>query len=418
MQIKPIGRLVLLIVFAGIAFGGWRWWQSRAPRGNTPPVATGARPGNQSAPTGNTADEGGVPLGNPAGNPDATNAGSGTAIPLITSATKRDWLQNQIDAFNAQSQGKYRITPKFLETREAMHAILAGKEKPVLWSPSSPVWSARLGDAWVERTGNELLDLGDPNGHRVYLRSPLVVLTRRAKAPYLRRVLGGARPWDALRAHSLERRRAPWGKLRWAHADPLSANSGFMTLGLILAEYADQAGRSLSLERVAQSAGFIQFLRELERSLVLDEPVEKGTSALTQAFLDDPNRYDFITTYESNALASAQDNPDIVVIYPNPTVVSEHAVTLLGASGVSAEQREGARAFLQFLSGRTSLEDGVRSNLRPVLASGALSLTPTLARYPSQGFQQSYTAIELPPYEALNTAAYQWRLHVARKPPR
>jgi ABC-type uncharacterized transport system YnjBCD substrate-binding protein len=72
---------------------------------------------------------------------------------------------------------------------------------------------------------------------------------------------------------------------------------------------------------------------------------------------------------------------------------------------------------LQFLGSEGPLRDGVKEKFRPVVSGSDITLAPELSRYAAQGFQQSYAPIELPPYEALNTAAYQWRLKIARQAP-
>ena len=55
---------------------------------------------------------------------------------------------NRVDRFNTDHAGQYKIVPKFLVTDQAMHAILDEREKPVLWSPSNPIWATRLETTW------------------------------------------------------------------------------------------------------------------------------------------------------------------------------------------------------------------------------------------------------------------------------
>jgi hypothetical protein len=83
-------------------------------------------------------------------------------------------------------------------------------------------------------------------------------------------------------------------------------------------------------------------------------------------------------------------------------------VTLLNAEWVSDEQRQGALAFLQFLGSKESLQGGLKYYFRPAQAGSSLSLASVLSRHSAQGFKDSYATVELPPYEALNAASYQW----------
>jgi hypothetical protein len=424
MRVTALGKFVFFILAVGIAVGGWRLWQQYAPQPPTGGVSQGEPTNTSSTYSGNAS---GTTQPPPTENKPSwqtsdqptqpTTSDGGVEIQFIITAAKKDWVQVQVDRFNEAHKGKWRIVTKPIPSREAMHDILNGKEKPVLWSPGSPIWPTRLAEAWAEKHSDRILDMTDPNAYRVFLRSPLVFLTTKEKAEFLRRVLGEPKPWAALRELSMRKKKAPWGFIRFSHADPLTSSSGMLTLGLILMEYAQQTGQMGALEKVATDSRFIKFLTELEQSLIYDNPAEKGTTALTKAFLEDTSRYDFITAYESAALEAAPKDPNLAVIYPNPTAVAEHAVSLLTASWVTPQQREGALAFLAFLGSKESLLDGMKYRFRPAQSSSALSLASELTQYQSQGFQQSFTSVELPPYQALNAAAYQWRIHVARKPP-
>jgi hypothetical protein len=290
-----------------------------------------------------------------------------------------------------------------------MHDILEGKVQPVIWSPGGAIWPARLAEAWRERYSTEILQTTDPNAYRVFLRSPLLFLTTRSKAKFLQPLLGGNRPWDALRALSMGTRRPPWGTFRFSHADPLTSSSGMLTLGLIINEYNSQGSDPV---QVAESAAFATYLSELERSLVYDEAARKGTTALTNAYIQDPSRYDVITAYESAALEAAPSHPNLAVIYPNPTAYSEHAISLLNGSWVTPTQREGALALMEFLGGREAQADGLQFSFRPTRTSG-LSLDDRLRTYRAQGFRTSVTSIDLPPYRALNSAAYMFSQRIA-----
>lgn len=395
MRLTAIGKLVLLILVVGATVGIWRGWQMFGPAGAT---GEGQRPGRLEG--------------------AKAEPGSGVEIPFVITAAKKDWVQEQVDRFNEQHANKWRITPKPIPSREAMHSILSGKEQPVLWSPGSPIWPSRLAEAWSEKHSGAILDMSDPNAYRVFLRSPLVFLTTRKKAEFLRSRLGGPHGWQELKQLSQKPQSTPWGHFRFSHADPLTSSSGMLTLGLILFDYGQRAGRAGELEKVATDRQFVHYLSDLERSLIYDNPAEKGTTALTKAFLEDTSRYDMITAYESAALEAAPKDPDLAVIYPTPTAVSEHAVSLLSGPWVTPEQREGAIAFMTFLGGREALEAGMKYHFRPVQSSSSLSLAGELSRHAPQGFQQTFSSVELPPYNALNSAAFQWRIYVVRKPPK
>ncbi|RYX83846.1 extracellular solute-binding protein [bacterium] len=407
MRITLLGKLVIFILVAGFSVGGYKWWRQQQNTRQVPPLNSNSAT-NDGRGTGTT-------TANAADSGDSTPSNaSANQIEFVITAAKKDWVGEQVDRFNAQNGGKWKIVTKPIPSREAMHAILDGKEQPVLWSPGSPIWPQRLSEAYAPGHDNQtIVDLADPTGYRVFLRSPLVFLTTRKKAQFLRPLLGGTKPWQSLREISLGKIKTPWGGFRFSHADPITSSSGMMTLGLIMYDYAQRTGQSGTMSRLATSKEFFAYLKEMDKSLVYDKPAVGGTTKLTNAFLEDTSRYDVITAYESAALEAASKDSDLAVIYPNPTSVSEHALSLLSASWVSQDQRAGALEFMKFLGGRESLQAGLKYKFRPAQASSTLSLNSELEKFSVQGFQQNYTSTDLPPYEALNAVAFRWKKEIA-----
>ncbi len=400
---KNTVRLIIVLIIAGLAFGGWQLY---VRGGGKTPTVTLSRGGG----TG----DGGRDKPVSGGNADAPE--TGTSLTLITSATKKGWLEGQVEQFNAQKSGNVKIV--YLETRDALQAILNGKRKPTLWSPSAPLWATRLSEAWAEKHGGtRLVDDSDPNTYRVYLRTPIVFVTTKAKAGYLRPLLSGSEAWANLADLAGGKRKLP-GATRpfvWAHADPVASNSGFLTLGLLLDAYVQSKNGAVTPEQAASSAGFKSYLQRAEKTMPLDAAVREGSSALMKAFVGSPDRYDVITSYESSALAAAEKNPELAVLYPNPTVVSEQAVAVISGDWVTPDQKAQAAELLTFLGGEDSLRGGVNDRFRPARTSGNVSLAPQITRGRAQGFQQTFTSVELPSYEALNAAAYTWNETIGKR---
>jgi Ca-activated chloride channel family protein len=395
MKLTPLGKITILLVAVGLAVGGWRLWTTKSGTILKKPGTT-ASTSKESLPN--------------------SEASAGEIV-LMTNPGKKGWLDEQVEAFNASGASPIKVKMRFIATREAMHAVIDGKEQPALWSPSSVIWADRLTEVWSQKHSGALIDTSDPTSYRTVLRSPMVFLTTRSKAAFLRPLLSSPNSWRNIRDLALGKKKAPWGKVRWAHSDPLNANSGMLTLALILADYAQQTGQSAAIEKLANSEGFKTYLKELERNIVYDTAVEKGTTALTKSFAEDPSRYDFITTYESSALSAADKDPDLAVIYPSPTALADSAVAALNADWLSEEQKAAAKQFLDFLASKPSVAAGVKTNFRPAASSGGVNLNSKLQQMGGQGFQQSYSSIELPPYEALNSAAFTWRVEIAHKSP-
>ena len=383
-RIKPGGWVIILLLLAAIFFG------IRSFRN--------VLPGHQSAAGGGAAVSSG-------GGSTTAEAANGDIL-VSTTGTKKAWMQAEIEKFNGQSQGG-KVSLQLAESRDAMHGILDGKMQPVLWSPSSPVWVYQLAHVWPGAHGGaQIADVNSSQSYRTLFKSPLVFVTTKEKAGFLRPILSGPNPWEAIRQLSLGKRKAPWGAFRFAYADPLSASSGMLTMSLIITEF-DQSRHQSDPIAAASSSAFAAYLSQINRAFVRD-PSATGSSALEKAYATNPQSRDFITAYENAALAAASQNPDLVLIYPNPTANADQTIYELSGPWITDSQKTTASAFLDFLSKPEALDDGVQYFFRPA-QNGAQTLADRLSPAARAQYQTSYTSVDLPPYDALNEAASQWR---------
>jgi len=367
-------KLSAIVLLAGLAVGGWRSWHL-------------SHDGHS-----------------------LTGANEGVAdIELLTTADKASWVRAQSYKFNYLHQGQYQILLKYLDSREAMQKVIAGAEKPVLWSPESPMWISRANDVWREHSSRDLVAMDDFSSFRVLLRSPLVFLTTRDKAAYLRPYLGGAKPWTNIHDICNGRIQLPHGPLRFSVADPLQSNSGAASVGMMLTEFAASQPSSTSILNVAGEPEFADFLSTIARNAVVDPSSKLGTGALADAYEHHPDSYDFIVTYENLAYKAARRNPNLVVIYPSPTTVAQTSMSIVDGPWVSPAQRKGANAFMTFVSRRESIELGEKYMMRSAISGTGASVEDRLTDARNTGFEASFTSEDGPPYAAVNVAAAQWR---------
>ncbi|MBC7807439.1 MAG: extracellular solute-binding protein [Akkermansiaceae bacterium] len=336
-------------------------------------------------------------------------------ILLVTDAAKKSWLQNQIYRFNLQNDGRYHVTTRFMDTREALQAILHDKEKPVLWSPSGSNWTAALADGWGKSHPGEknIVQVGDSDAYRTFLRTPLVFLTTKKKAPFLRKMFA-TEPWHGFHELAAGRTKTPWGGFRYSYADPRASNNGFMVLGLIVSDYAARGTGKPSPAQVANSDAFVKYLREMQGGFVTAPGAIRGdASALCQAFAQGKIACDLVIAYECDALAEAAKNPDLAVIYPAPTADAEQSVAILQGEWITPEKRMGAMVFLDFLATDESLAEGVRLHFRPMRTTDAISIESQVAKRREQGFRNQYSTTQLPPYTVVNNVDFQWHTRIA-----
>ena len=383
-RIKPGGWLIIFLLLAAIFFGVRSCRNLLASR--------------QAGGSGQAASGGLTPA----------QAANGDIV-VSTTGTKQKWMQAEIDKFNAQSQGG-KVSLQLAESRDALHGILDGTLQPVLWSPSSPVWVYQLAHVWPGAHGGaQIADVNSSQSYRTLFKSPLVFLTTKEKAGFLRPLLSGPAPWEAVRQLSVGQRKAPWGKFKFAYADPLNASSGLLTMSLIVTEYVQSHNQSDPVA-AASTPQFATYLGQINRAFVRD-PSATGSSALEKAYSANPQSRDFITAYESAALAALEQNPDLVMIYPNPTANADQAIYELAGPWVSDSQKITASAFLDFVSKPEALDDGVQYYFRPA-QDGGQTLSNRLSPAARAQYKSSYTSVDLPPYDALNEAAAQWRIEM------
>ncbi|MGI4789487.1 MAG: substrate-binding domain-containing protein [Janthinobacterium lividum] len=384
-RIKPGGWIIILIVLAAIFFGVrscHNVMASRQSAGGNGDMSASSSGGSTSA-----------------------QAANGDIL-VSTTGTKQKWMQAEIDKFNQQSAAG-KVTLQLAESRDAMHGILDGKMQPVLWSPSSPVWVYQLANVWPgAHNGAQVVDVNGSQNYRALFKSPLVFVTTKEKVGFLKPILSGPAPWEAIRQLSLGQRKAPWGAFHFAYADPLNASSGMLTMSLIITSYVQAHGQGDPVA-AASSSQFATYLSQINRAFVRD-PAATGSSDLEKAYTSSPHSRDFITAYESAALAAVEKNSELAIIYPSPTANADQTIYQLSGPWVTASQKTTASAFLDFLSKPESLDDGVQYYFRPA-QNGAQTLAARLSPAVRAQYQSSYTSIDLPPYDALNEAAAQWR---------
>ena len=292
-------------------------------------------------------------------------------LSLLASTGQKAWLEPAIAAFNNANAAKVRVSVTYAEDRDALQDLLAGKIKPTLWSPGAMLWASRLNRTYTGKTaaGGDLVRWDKPEAARVYLQTSLILLVPDAAT----KNAAGANGRDLV---------------RFSHANPAATGSGFFTLGVLLDEYRAtlDAGDKRPRKQVAESTGFLQFLRERERRLFYDAASESGTTALTRSFGENPARYGAVWTWENTA--SEDKRGAAFVVRPETPVIAQQSVVLLDTASVSSDQREAAETLLNYLATPEAMAFGTKAGFEPARPADVT---------------------ETADYDALNAATYQWR---------
>jgi ABC-type Fe3+ transport system substrate-binding protein len=374
-SIRPGGWLIILLIVAAI------YWVVIKPRMSTLHSLANLLVAIHIP--GSSNNSAAVPFGGEA---------QGADILILTTGTKKAWLSEEIDKFSTVSQGG-RAEMDILESRDGMQKILAGAEKPDLWSPSSTVWTDRLAE--IGPSANIRIHQ-DNDSMRTLFQSPLVFLVNKNDLQQLQPILAGRYPFDTL---------ARSGRYKFAYADPLAASSGMLTMSLLLNEYAD-IHDSYDLDSVASSQDFAIWLRKVDRGL--ERQHTEGSSALESDFENNPGDRAFITTYENAALQAAANNSNFAVVYPNPTADATQAAALVDGPWTTEAKRETVKQFLDFITSDTADSDAVNFYFRPA-SNGDIILGQRVSSTAAAAyFRPDFRTVDLPSYNAINDANVIW----------
>lgn len=309
------------------------------------------------------------------GSGDGGGAGGGSAsqpvddavrVAFVYSPEKEQLLTPLVRAFN-EEQVEVGGRPVFVDAQivssgEAQEKIGRRRLRPVAWSPASSLWGRLLNfqadQEWAPRDNPSLV------------RTPLVIAMWEPLAKTLGwpdtpigfdRILELAtseRGWAAFG-------RPEYGKFKLGHTNPDFSTSG---LSAVAAEYYAATGKreGLTVADVERPKVRRQ-IRDIERSIV-----HYGDTTLF--FAEQMKRYgpayasavamEEVTLLDFNRDRGGQ--PKLVAIYPREgTFDSDNPFIVLDAPWVTAEQREGARAFQRFLAERITPEVAAKSGFRP-----------------------------------------------------
>jgi Ca-activated chloride channel homolog len=300
-------------------------------------------------------------------------------IEVHSSNTKEDWMNQVVTSFNAEGhtvRGKPIVVKVVhVASGSSMDDILAGKVKPVAWSPGSNPWVASINQRWQDRTGKPLINDPCP----ATLNLPLAVALWRPMA----QALGwpdAAIGWDDLTALSTNPEgwaaygHPEWGEFKFGHPHPEQSNSGLLSLIAEVYAAADKT-EGLTVADV-KSQPVVDSVRAVEQHVF--HYGKKDTDLLDRMTQRGPEYLHAVTSYESNVIKWNRDYADelqfpLVAIYPDDgTFWAENPYCILDAEWVSAEQAEAAAIFRDYLLSPEQQAGAMEWGLRPADRSVAL----------------------------------------------
>jgi len=307
-------------------------------------------------------------------------------VEVSSSNTKEDWMNQMVAAFNDQGHtvnGKrIVVTVSHVGSGSSMDDILAGKSKPVVWSPGSYPWIEAINQKWRDRTGQPLIKEECP----ATLSLPLAIAMWQPMA----QALGWPEApigWDDLAKLSTNPEgwaaygHPEWGQFKFGHPHPEHSNSGL--LALIAEVYAalDKTD-GLTIADV-KSRPVLDSVGAVERQVF--HYGKKDTDLLARMTQRGPEYLHAVTSYEANVIKWNRDFGDqlrfpLVAIYPaDGTFWAENPYCILDADWVSKEQAQAAALFRDFLLSPEQQALAMDWGLRPANPDVALRAPIDLA---------------------------------------
>lgn len=338
-------------------------------------------------------------------------------VSVLYGSEKQSWLEPLVKEFNDQNQKtstgeviKIEATP--MGSIESMRAILDQSQQPVVWSPASSIYIPQANAEW-KKTHTEDLITGTPTD---LVLSPIVVAMWKPMAEVLgwpdtpigwtdiARLATDPEGWSKYGYPE-------WGSFKFGHTHPDYSNSGYAAIiAQIYAGLGKQRGLSLT---DLNDPKMLSFVSDVQSSIIhygistgffAKRMFERGPSYLSAAVMYE----NLVVEQETKRLNGESSQLEVVSIYPNEgTFWSNHPYVILNAPWVTAEQKEAARIFEDFLLATPQQTKAMEAGFRP--SDPSIPLTSPLDAAHGVDASQPKTVLEIPSADVLDKVDDLWR---------
>lgn len=306
-------------------------------------------------------------------------------ISFHTSNTKEDWVNAVTEKFNAAqiktASGKpVFVTVKHVTSGGSQAEILDGKAQPTVWSPGDQSWVDGANQVWRDRTGQPLVS----EACRPTVYAPIGFAMWR---PFAEALGWPDTPitWKTLVDLAADPQgwgkygHPEWGEFKFGHTHPDYSNAGLL---IMTALAYDTLGKTSGLtpEDVKSQAVIDAFTKVefhtyhygVQTRDLITLMARRGPSYLHASTASEAE------VLKANAERASELRFPLVFIFPaKGTFWTEQPYCVLDAEWVTAEQKEAAGLYRDFLLAREQQELAIEKYLRPV--AGGIPLRAPLA---------------------------------------
>lgn len=337
-------------------------------------------------------------------------------VTIAYGSEKQVWMEDVVkrynDAANKLPSGQQIvITATPMGSADSLNRILSGELKPTVWSPASKILIPVANDAWGK--ANNGAKLVEDNAPQLVL-SPVVIgmwepMARALGWPDKPIGWGDIAELAASGKTWADYGRPEWGPFQFGHTHPDYSNSGIASI-LAVAYAGTNKTRGLTAADVNADATK-QFMADVEGSVI--HYGESTGFFGTQMFTRGPSYLSAAVLYE-NLIIQSRDKTrypnlslPIVAIYPKEgTFWTDNPYGILNAPWVSAEQREAATAFQNYLLATPQQQLALQYGFRPADLNVPLG-APIIAENGVDP-QQPRTLLEVPSADVIAAVRGIW----------
>jgi ABC-type Fe3+ transport system substrate-binding protein len=307
----------------------------------------------------------------------ATPARPPLEVSVLYASELNSWLRPAADAFNqrkvtVESTGQeVRVTLSPMDGGVAMNAILRGEQKPTVWVPEAMLWVNLLNAKWREGHDTDLLLRSGQYQATPLVLTPMVFVMWEERAQVFTQKLGKV-DWDTIQqavntpgGWAGLGGPAEWGPFKFGETDPLRSNSGLMALTLATYSYHKKSA-DLTVKDLDDPA-YIEWLTGLERGV--QQLADSSANQMRDMVLYGPGAFDTVAIYESLATEQIKNAEGrwgkLHVYYPSVNIWSDHPYAILVSDETSAEMKDAALAFEDYLYSPAVQQTALRFGLRP-----------------------------------------------------
>ncbi len=348
--------------------------------------------------------------------------GGTVTISIVYGSEKQQWLDPLVKQFNDANNktpgGKVIVVQATaMGSIESVRGIMDGSLQPTVWSPASSIYIPVANAEWKKTHPDDLVT-GTPKD---LVLSPVVIAMWRPMAQALGwpgKALGWAdiaqlaTSADGWKAYN----HPEWGQFKFGHTHPAYSNSGIVSI--IAEAYAGlKKQRGLTVADL-QAPELMKFMSDVESSVI-----HYGTSTgffAERMFGNGPSYLSAAVMYENLIVAQETKRIDgqstqipVVAIYPKEgTFWSNHPYVVLNAPWVTADQKEAAGVFQNFLLDKPQQLKALELGFRP--SDPSIPLSSPLDSQHGADPSQPQTILEIPSASVIDGIQNLWKQ--AKKP--